>query len=99
MPAQHVSLIGFDAGQGEGDGQALQGAHQVQAQAENQRECAVPVPGPSGQIRAPGGLAGAAHSTGVESTAQTSSVHTVVPAARARMQCQISGAAARSRLL
>jgi hypothetical protein len=35
----------------------------------------------------------------VESTTRTSSVHTVVSQARARMQCRIIDAAARSRLL
>src|SRR3984957_3401149 len=39
------------------------------------------------------------HSTGVESTTQTSSAHRLVPAARTRMQCRISPAAGRSRLL
>jgi hypothetical protein len=39
------------------------------------------------------------HSTGVESTTHTSSVQIVVPAARTRMQCRISPAAARRRLL
>jgi hypothetical protein len=39
------------------------------------------------------------HSTGVESTTQTSLVHGMVSAARTRMQSLISEAAARSRLL
>src|ERR1017187_7380588 len=59
---QHLALVGFRAGQGERDGQSLQGAHQVQAKAPEVAGVAgaVPVFGPSGQVRVPGGLAGAA---------------------------------------
>src|SRR5450755_2328455 len=57
---QDLALAGFRAGQGEGDGQALQGAHQVQAPEPAGMTGAVPVLRPSGQVRAPGGLPGAA---------------------------------------
>src|SRR5450631_1519139 len=60
--AQHIAFVSFGAGQGEGDGQALQGADQVQPQAPEvpRMTGAIPVFGPSGQVRALGGLAGPA---------------------------------------
>jgi dipeptidyl aminopeptidase/acylaminoacyl peptidase len=59
---QHLALIGLRAGQGEGDGQAVQGAHQVQPEAPEVARVAgaVPVFSPSGQVRTFGGLPGAA---------------------------------------
>ena len=59
-------------------------------------------PGYNKRLRAAGGLVRhciRAHSTGVESTTQTSSVHRLVLAASARMQCLTRPPAARSRLL
>ncbi len=59
---QHVALVSLGAGQAEGDGQPLQGAHQVQPQAAEVARVAgaVPVFGPSGQVRTLGRLAGPA---------------------------------------
>ena len=59
---QHLALVGLGAGQGETDGQAVQGAQQVQAQSPEVAGVAgaVPVLGPSGQVRAADGLLGPA---------------------------------------
>ncbi|KFF98198.1 hypothetical protein IQ62_26355 [Streptomyces scabiei] len=56
---QGLALVGFCSGQGEGDGQALEGAHQVQPQAPEEAAVtgAVPVLGPSGQVGTLDGLA------------------------------------------
>ncbi len=66
---QGLALVGLGPGQGEGDGQALEGAHQVQPQASEEAAVAgaVAVLGPSGQVAAFDGLAGAAafHRRGV----------------------------------
>jgi hypothetical protein len=58
---QRLAFVGFGAGQGEGDRQAVQGAHQVQAQAPEEPRVAgaVPVLRPSGQVGPLGRLAGA----------------------------------------
>jgi hypothetical protein len=99
--AQHVALVGFGPGQGEGDGQALQRAPQVQLQAPEVAGVAgaVPVPGPSGQVRALGGLAGAT----APDRGGTDHPDVIGPdgsvAGRTRMKCRIIDAAARSRLL
>jgi hypothetical protein len=58
---QDLPLVGLRPGQGEADGQAVQGAQQVQPQSPEPSRVggAVPVLGPSGQVRALDGLAGA----------------------------------------
>ncbi|GHD07657.1 hypothetical protein GCM10010313_27080 [Streptomyces violarus] len=58
---QGLALVGLGPGQGESDGQAPEGAHQVQAQAPEEAAAAgaVPVLGPSGQVGAFHGLEGA----------------------------------------
>ena len=59
---QHLALVGLGAGEGEAHGQPVQGAQQVQAQSPEVTRMAgaVPVFGPSGQVRAPGGFPGPA---------------------------------------
>jgi hypothetical protein len=59
-----LAFVGFGAGEREGDGQAAEGGDQVQAQPPEVARMAgaVPVFGPSGQVRAAGGVAGAAAS-------------------------------------
>ena len=59
---QHLALVGFGAGQREGDRQAVQGADQVQPQPPEPARVAGPVAvgGPAGQLRPFGGLPGAA---------------------------------------
>ncbi len=59
---QGLPLVGFGAGEGVADGQAVQGAQQVQPQPPEPAGMggAVAVLGPSGQIRPVRGLAGAA---------------------------------------
>ena len=90
------ALIGFRAGQGEGHGQALQGAHQVQAQppevAANGWRSTRTRPIRPGQTawRSPGN--GRLHRG--ESTTQTSSVHSARAGGQNPDHCRISEAAA-----
>jgi len=60
---------------------------------------AVAVFDPTCQVGAFDGLAGEPHSTGVESTPHTSSLHTEMVVARIRLTLRIGSAALRSRLL
>jgi hypothetical protein len=97
---QHLAVHGVGTGQRKGDREPMAGAHQVQPQPpEPARIAGTPaVGGPSGQLRAPRGLPGAATLTGVESASQRSSVHSAVSLAMARMAWPMCPAA-RRRLL
>jgi hypothetical protein len=86
-----LAFVGLGPGQGEGDGQALKGADQVQAQYPYSAQ-----PARSEHLTV---SRERPHSTGVESTTHTSSLHTAVMVARIRLTLRIRPAALRSRLL
>lgn len=100
-PEQGLGFVGLGAGQGEPDGQPVQRAQQVQPQPPE-------VAGVAGAVAVLGHPANSepsaasrdrAHSTGVESTTQTSSVHKVVSRASTPISQPIVEPSRRSRLL
>jgi hypothetical protein len=98
---QGLAFAGFGAGEGEGDGQAAEVATRCSRSPQNQREWLAQYPYSAQPARSERRAVSRErpHSTGVQSTTQTSSVHKLVSAASSRIKVVISTAAARSRRL
>ena len=98
---QGLAPVSLGAGQGEGHGRPCRVQTRCGRNPQKYRECEAQYPYSAHPARSERFAVPRErpHSTRVESTTQTSSVDSVVPAARTRMQCRISAAAPRSRLL